>query len=64
MSESPNNVMYILLKNRKLIARVLAIVMGITIAITYIIPKGYTVTTVILPPEEQATPGLSMGGLS
>ncbi len=64
MSESPNNIMYVLLKNRKFIARVLAIVMGITIAITYIIPKGYTVTTVILPPEEQATPGLSLGGLS
>lgn len=64
MSESPNNIMYVLLKNRKFVARVLAIVMGITIAITYIIPKGYTVTTVILPPEEQATPGLSLGGLS
>jgi len=64
MSESPNNMVYILLKNRKFIATVLAIVMGITIAITYIIPKGYTVTTVILPPEEQSTPGLSMGGLS
>ncbi len=64
MSESPNNMIYILLKNRKFIATVLAIVMGITIAITYIIPKGYTVTTVILPPEEQATPGLSLGGLS
>ncbi|MCK5036180.1 MAG: hypothetical protein KAS73_09835 [Candidatus Sabulitectum sp.] len=64
MSESPNNILYVLLKNRKIIVRVLAIVMGITIAITYIIPKGYTVTTVILPPEEQATPGLSLGGLS
>ena len=64
MSESPNNILYVLLKNRKIIVRVLAIVMGITIAITYIIPKGYTVTTVILPPEEQATPGLSLGGVS
>ena len=64
MSEAPNNILYVLLKNRAFIVKVLAIVMTITVAITYIIPKGYTVTTVILPPEEQATPSLSLGGLS
>lgn len=64
MSEAPNNLLYILAKNRKFIIKVLTIVMAITITITYILPKGYTVTTVILPPEEQASPGLSLGGLS
>lgn len=38
--------------------------MSITIGITYLLPKKYTVTTVILPPEEQASPALSLGGLS
>ncbi|MCK5131039.1 MAG: hypothetical protein KAR40_02680 [Candidatus Sabulitectum sp.] len=64
MSEAPNNLIYVLLKNRIFIIRVLAIVMSITVAITFLLPKKYTVTTVILPPEEQASPALSLGGLS
>ncbi len=38
--------------------------MSITIGVTYLLPKKYTVTTVILPPEEQASPAMSLGGLS
>lgn len=38
--------------------------MAVTIGVTYLIPKSYTVKTVILPPEEQAPAGLSLGGLS
>ncbi|MCK5786132.1 MAG: hypothetical protein KAH54_06205 [Candidatus Sabulitectum sp.] len=64
MSEGPNNFLYVFLKNRVFIVKVLAIVMAITVSITYIIPKKYTVITVILPPEEQASPALSLGGLS
>lgn len=64
MSEAPNNLIYVLLKNRIFIVRVLAIVMSITVGITFLLPKKYTVTTVILPPEEQASPALALGGLS
>jgi len=64
MSNKSVNFLYTLLKNRSFIVRTLLIVMAITVAITYIMPKKYTVTTVILPPEEPAAPGMSIGGVS
>jgi tyrosine-protein kinase Etk/Wzc len=64
MSSESDNFLYVLLKNRVFILKVFAIVMAITVAVTYILPKKYTVKTVILPPEEQASPALSLGGLS
>jgi len=64
MSRESENFLYVLLKNRMFILKVFAIVMAITVAVTYILPKKYTVKTVILPPEEQASPSLSLGGLS
>jgi len=64
MSNTPNNLIYILLKNRRFIIKVLTIVMFLTVGGSYLLPNKYTVTTVILPPEEQASPALSLGGLS
>lgn len=64
MSNMTTSFLYVLLKNRKFVIRTLLIVMAITIGITYLLPKSYTVKTVILPPEEPASPGLSIGGLS
>jgi uncharacterized protein involved in exopolysaccharide biosynthesis len=64
MSNTPNNLIYILLKNRRFIIKVLTIVMILTVGGSYLLSNKYTVTTVILPPEEQASPALSLGGLS
>jgi len=64
MSNLSTSFLYVLLKNRKFVLRTLLIVMLITIGITYLLPKSYTVKTIILPPEEPASPGLSIGGLS
>ncbi len=64
MSNKSVNFLYTLLKNRIFILITLLIVMSITVAITYIISEKFTVTTVILPPEEPASPGMSLGGLS
>ncbi len=64
MSNLSASFLYVLLKNRKFVIRTLFIIMVITVGITYLLPKSYTVKTVILPPEEPASPGLSIGGLS
>ncbi len=64
MSNLSASFLFVLLKNRKFVLVTLLIVMLITIGITYLLPKSYTVKTVILPPEEPASPGLSIGGLS
>jgi capsule polysaccharide export protein KpsE/RkpR len=55
---------YVLLKNRWFIIKVIAVVMVLTIGGSYLLSNKYTVTTVILPPEEQASPALNIGGLS
>ncbi len=64
MSDTPNNFVYVLLRNRIFIVKVLLLVMVTTVIITYLIPKQYTSTTVILPPEDPPSNGLSLGGLS
>ncbi len=64
MSDTPNNFVYVLLKNRIFIVKALFLVMVVTIAITYLIPKKYTSTTVILPPEDPPSNSMSIGGLS
>lgn len=56
--------MYLVLKNRAFFLKTLLFVMLPTIGITYILPRQYTVKTVILPPEEQNLSGMSMGGFS
>jgi len=64
MSNLNTSFPYVLLKNRKFIVKVLLIVMAITVGVTYLLNKKYTVTTVILPPEEPASPGFNLGGMS
>ncbi|HRW78691.1 MAG TPA: hypothetical protein P5207_08495, partial [Candidatus Sabulitectum sp.] len=49
MSNKATSFLYVLLKNRKFVVRTLLIVMAITVGITYLLPKSYTVKTVILP---------------
>jgi len=64
MSNLSAGFLYVLLKNRKFVLKVLLLVMTVTVIITYLLPKSYTVKTVILPPEEQTSAGLSLGGMS
>ncbi len=64
MHSAPAKLMYLLLKNRRFFLKTILFVMIPTIAITYLLPRKYTVTTVILPPEDQNLSGLSMGGFS
>jgi tyrosine-protein kinase Etk/Wzc len=61
----PNHFLFLLLQNRWFLAKAIIIIMVPVIILTYILPKQYTVTTVIMPPEEQSSlGGLSLGGLS
>jgi uncharacterized protein involved in exopolysaccharide biosynthesis len=55
--------LYLLLKNRWFLIKALLIIMIPTIVITFMLKKKYTVTTMIMPPEDQSTPGLSIAGL-
>jgi uncharacterized protein involved in exopolysaccharide biosynthesis len=64
MSSVPSSFLYVLLKNRKFLFRVLLVVMLVTVGITYLLTQKYTVKTVILPPDDQSSGGLSLGGLS
>lgn len=64
MRNTPDSFLYTILKNRKFILKTLLLVMAVTVGVTFLLPKKYTVKTVILPPEEPASPGLSIGGLS
>ncbi len=64
MNNTAVGFMYILLRNRKFLLKALLLIMAVTIGVTYLISKSYTVKTVILPPEEQVPAGLSLGGLS
>lgn len=64
MQSAPAKLMYLLLKNRGFLLKTILFVMIPTIGITYLLPRKYTVTTVILPPEEQNLSGMTMGGFS
>lgn len=64
MQKAPAKLMYLLLKNRRFVLKVMLVVMIPTIVGSYFLPKKYTVTTVILPPENQSTGGFSIGGFS
>lgn len=64
MSNDPGNFLFLLLKNRVFIVKVVALVMIITIPVTFLLPKKYTVETVILPPEDQPAGASAFGGMS
>lgn len=53
----------LLLKNRWFLIKALLIIMIPTIVITFMLKKKYTVTTIIMPPEDQSASGLSIAGL-
>ncbi|OPL19745.1 MAG: hypothetical protein AVO35_01860 [Candidatus Aegiribacteria sp. MLS_C] len=55
--------LFLLLRNRWFLLRALLVVMIPTVLITYLMTKKYTVTTVIMPPEEQSASGLTIAGL-
>ncbi|MBD3369283.1 hypothetical protein GF402_02850 [Candidatus Fermentibacteria bacterium] len=59
----PSWYLYVLVANRWFIVRVILLVMIPTVVITYLLPKKYTVETVIMPPEERSAPSLSIGGM-
>jgi capsule polysaccharide export protein KpsE/RkpR len=55
--------LYVVLVNRWFILKALAAVMIPTVIVTYILPRSYTVRTVVMPPETPVEPSLSIGGL-
>ncbi len=59
----PSWYLYLLLKNRWFLIKALLIVMIPTVIVTFLLEKKYTVTTVIMPPETQSNPGLTIAGL-
>ena len=60
----PNQFLFLLLRNRWFLVKAMLVVMIPTVIVTYIIPKSYTVTTLIMPPESQPMPALNIGGMS
>jgi uncharacterized protein involved in exopolysaccharide biosynthesis len=59
----PSWYLYVLLANRWFIVKVVLLVMIPTVIISYLLPKKYTVETIIMPPEERTTTGLTLGGM-
>lgn len=59
----PSWYLFVLLKNRWFLIKALFIVMIPTVGITFLLPKKYTVTSLIMPPETQSFSGLSIAGL-
>jgi len=55
--------LYLLLKNRWFLIKALLIIMIPTVVITFMLKKKYTVNTLIMPPEDQSSTGLSLAGL-
>jgi tyrosine-protein kinase Etk/Wzc len=55
---------YLLLKNRWFLVKALLIIMIPTVVVTFMLKQKYTVTSLIMPPEEQSVSGLSLGGFS
>lgn len=53
----------VILRNRRFLIGALAAVMIPTVIVSFLLTKKYTVTTVIMPPEEQIDVGLSIGGM-
>lgn len=53
----------VVLRNRRFLVGALAAVMIPTVIVSFLLTKKYTVTTVIMPPEEQIDIGLSIGGM-
>ncbi|MCK5065288.1 MAG: hypothetical protein KAQ97_08395, partial [Candidatus Fermentibacteraceae bacterium] len=55
--------LYLLLKNRWFLIKALLVIMIPTIIVTFLLEKKYTVTTVIMPPETQSNPGITIAGM-
>lgn len=55
--------LFLLLKNRWFLIKALLTVMIPTVVVTFLLEKKYTVTTVIMPPETQSSPGITIAGL-
>ena len=55
--------LYLLLKNRWFMVKGLLIIMIPTVVFTFMLSKKYTVSTLIMPPEEQVSAGMSIAGL-
>lgn len=60
---TPSWYLFVVLRNRRFLLLSLLAIMVPTVVITYILPRKYTVTTVIMPPEERVEPALSIAGL-
>lgn len=55
--------LYVLLRNRGFLLRSLLVIMLPTVAITFLLEKKYTVSTMVMPPETQQDFGLAAAGL-
>ena len=60
----PNHLLFEILRNRWFLVKALLVIMIPTVVITFLLPKKYTVTTIIMPPEDIAMPALSELNLS
>ncbi len=55
--------LYLLLRNRWFLVKALLVVMIPTVLVTFLMTNKYTVSTVIMPPEEESPPGVTVAGL-
>ncbi len=60
----PSWYLFTILRNRWFLLKALLVVMVPTVVISYLLPRQYTVRTVIMPPETPVEPALSFGGLA
>ncbi len=60
---TPSWYLYVILRNRWFLIKALAVVMVPAVVVSFLLPRRYTVETVIMPPETPVEPSLSFGGI-
>ncbi|HOD19443.1 MAG TPA: Wzz/FepE/Etk N-terminal domain-containing protein [Candidatus Fermentibacter daniensis] len=60
---TPSWYLYVVLRNRWFLIKALAIIMVPTVVVSFLLPRKYTVKTVIMPPETPVEPSFSIGGM-
>ncbi|MBN1434874.1 hypothetical protein JW921_08950 [Candidatus Fermentibacterales bacterium] len=61
---TPGYYLYVLLRNRWFLVKAILVVMVPTVIVSYFLPKKYTATTLLMPPDVQTSPGIGIGGLA
>lgn len=60
---TPSWYLFVILRNRWFLLKALLAVMVPTVVVSFLLPRQYTVKTVIMPPETPVEPSLSFGGM-